>query len=100
MERNNIKIQNIFTSIVKHAEVTHIFLFFFRFFLSGKFKNTVMSFKIGFVQRHWVAFQVTGAMRWHDVTLVRPGIKGSTLMMRSFTFAVLNHGGKVSMPAH
>lgn len=43
-----------------------------------------MSFKIGFVQRHWVAFQVTGAMRWHDVTLVRPGIKGSTLMMRSF----------------
>lgn len=59
-----------------------------------------MSFKIGFVQRHWVAFQVTGAMRWHDVTLVRPGIKGSTLMMRSFMFAVLNHGGKVSMPAH
>lgn len=34
-------------------------------FFSGKFKNTVMSFKIGFVQRHWVAFQVTGAMRWH-----------------------------------
>lgn len=24
-----------------------------------------MSFKIGFVQRHGVAFQVTGAMRWH-----------------------------------
>ena len=41
----------------KTCRVTHIF--------SGKFKNTVMSFKIGFVQRHWVAFQVTGAMRWH-----------------------------------
>lgn len=46
----------------KTCRVTHIF--------SGKFKNTVMSFKIGFVQRHRVAFQVTGAMRWHVVICV------------------------------
>lgn len=39
----------------------------FFFFFSGKFKNTVMSSKIGFVQRHWVAVQVTGAMRWHGL---------------------------------
>lgn len=58
-----------------------------------------MSFKIGFVQRHWVAFQVTGAMRWHDVTLVRPAIKGLTLFCVCVP-AVLNYGGKVSMPAH
>jgi hypothetical protein len=39
------KIQNVFTTIVKHAKSNP-------YFLSGKFKNTVMSFKIGFVQRH------------------------------------------------
>lgn len=47
----------------KTCRVIHIFF-------SGKFKNTVMSFKIGFVQRHWAAFQVTGAMRWHVVIAV------------------------------
>lgn len=35
-----------------------------------------MSFKIGFVQRHGVAFQVTGAMRWH-------GFNGSLTIMRN-----------------
>lgn len=39
------KIENLFTTIVKHAKSNP-------YLLSGKFKNTVMSFKIGFVQRH------------------------------------------------
>lgn len=55
-----------------------------------------MSFKIGFVQRHWVAFQVTGAMRWHDAIVVLPVTKALTLMLEVIYLSC----DKGSMPAH
>lgn len=60
MERNKYKNpKHIYSYSKTTCRVTHF---------SGKFKNTAMSFKIVFVQRHWVVFQVAGAMRWHVLT--------------------------------
>lgn len=82
----------------KTCRVTHIF-----FFHSGKFKNTVMSFKIGFfVQRHWVAFQVPGAMRWHGVCCSLTGNKSNNTDVKVyFCFVSLCLiTVSESMPAH